>query len=48
MNWQNQTVLVTGGTGSFGKAFARFALDALRPGKLIIYSCDELGALIRE
>lgn len=35
-------ILVTGGTGSFGNAFVRYALDNLNPGRLIIYSRDEL------
>lgn len=39
----NKSVLVTGGTGSFGKAFVRTALDRY-PGirRLVIYSRDEL------
>lgn len=37
-----KTILVTGGTGSFGKAFSRFALDVLDPERLIIFSRDEL------
>ena len=41
-NWQEQVVLVTGGTGSFGKAFARYAIETLKPKKLILYSRDEL------
>ena len=35
-------VLVTGGTGSFGKAFIRYALDHLEPNRVIVYSRDEL------
>ena len=35
-------ILVTGGTGSFGKAFVRYARDHLDPRRLIIYSRDEL------
>jgi len=35
-------ILVTGGTGSFGKAFIRRALDTLDPHRLIIFSRDEL------
>lgn len=35
-------ILVTGGTGSFGKAFIRHALDKLDPRRLIIFSRDEL------
>lgn len=35
-------ILVTGGTGSFGKAFVRHALDHLNPRRLIIFSRDEL------
>ena len=42
MYWTNQVVLVTGGTGSFGKSFVRIMLDEYRPQKLIVYSRDEL------
>jgi len=42
MNWRDQAVLITGGTGSFGKAFTRFLLDSLQPKKIIIFSRDEL------
>lgn len=37
-----KSVLVTGGTGSFGKAFIRHALDELDIRRLAIYSRDEL------
>lgn len=36
-----KTVLVTGGTGSFGNAFTRYVLDNYEPKKIIIYSRDE-------
>ena len=36
------SILVTGGTGSFGKAFIRHALDNLDPRRLVIFSRDEL------
>jgi UDP-N-acetylglucosamine 4,6-dehydratase/5-epimerase len=35
-------ILVTGGTGSFGKTFIRYALDNLDPHRLIVFSRDEL------
>jgi UDP-N-acetylglucosamine 4,6-dehydratase/5-epimerase len=35
-------VLVTGGTGSFGKAFVKTALTEWRPRRLIVFSRDEL------
>jgi UDP-N-acetylglucosamine 4,6-dehydratase len=35
-------ILVTGGTGSFGRAFVRHALDQLNPRRLIVFSRDEL------
>jgi len=38
----NKTILITGGTGSFGKNFAKFLLDNFNPKKLIIFSRDEL------
>src|SRR5450631_300129 len=40
MNLKNQTVLVTGGTGSFGNKVAKY-LQGLSPKKIIIYSRDE-------
>ncbi len=42
MDWKNQTILVTGGTGSFGKKFVEIALQELDPRKIIIFSRDEL------
>src|SRR3989344_6246660 len=38
----NKTVLVTGGTGSFGSNFCRFLLKHAALKKLIIFSRDEL------
>ena len=37
-----KTILVTGGTGSFGKKFTRMVLDRYNVNKLIIFSRDEL------
>lgn len=37
----NKTILVTGGTGSFGKKFTQMVLDRYDPNKIIIYSRDE-------
>ena len=42
MNWKEKTVLVTGGTGSFGKKFIRLMLDEYQPKKIIVFSRDEL------
>src|SRR5258708_18527232 len=42
MNWAEQVVLVTGGTGSFGRKFIEVMLHEYRPQKLIIFSRDEL------
>ncbi|HUH96498.1 MAG TPA: UDP-N-acetylglucosamine 4,6-dehydratase (inverting) [Anaerolineales bacterium] len=42
MNWKEQVVLVTGGTGSFGKKFVEILLRDFEPKKVIIYSRDEL------
>jgi UDP-N-acetylglucosamine 4,6-dehydratase len=41
-NWQDQVILVTGGTGSFGKKFVELMLEEYHPAKLIVYSRDEL------
>jgi UDP-N-acetylglucosamine 4,6-dehydratase len=38
---KGKTVLVTGGTGSFGKAFIRRILDEYEPKKVIVFSRDE-------
>ena len=37
-----KSILITGGTGSFGKAFVRRVLDDYSPRRLIIFSRDEL------
>ena len=42
MDWSQKVVLVTGGTGSFGKQFTKVMLQDFHPKKLIIYSRDEL------
>ena len=41
MDWSEQIVLVTGGTGSFGKKFVEVMLRDFHPRKLIIFSRDE-------
>ena len=40
--FNNKTVLITGGTGSFGNAFVSSTLKFSKPKKLIIFSRDEL------
>ena len=42
IDWKSSSVLVTGGTGSFGKKFTEVVLTDLRPRRLIIFSRDEL------
>ncbi len=42
MDWKEQAILVTGGTGSFGRKFAAIMLQEFGPRKLIIFSRDEL------
>ena len=37
----DKTILLTGGTGSFGRCFARYMLEHYEPKKIIIYSRDE-------
>lgn len=41
MNWNEKVVLVTGGTGSFGKKFIEIMLKENPPAKLIVFSRDE-------
>src|SRR5262245_37898314 len=40
--FDDKSVLVTGGTGSFGRQFVRTVLERHRPRRLIVYSRDEL------
>ena len=40
--FDNKTILITGGTGSFGKQYVKSILQLYKPKKLIIYSRDEL------
>jgi UDP-N-acetylglucosamine 4,6-dehydratase/5-epimerase len=42
MDWKDKIVLVTGGTGSFGKKFVEIMLAEYHPAKLIVFSRDEL------
>lgn len=42
MNWTDKVVLITGGTGSFGKKFIEIMLHDFHPAKLIVFSRDEL------
>lgn len=37
-----KSILVTGGTGSFGRAFVRHVLDQYKPHRLVVFSRDEL------
>lgn len=38
---KDKTILITGGTGSFGKCFTKYVLTHYEPKKIIIYSRDE-------
>ncbi|ORU93553.1 MAG: UDP-N-acetylglucosamine 4,6-dehydratase (inverting) [Cycloclasticus sp. symbiont of Bathymodiolus heckerae] len=40
--FNNQTILITGGTGSFGNTFVPMTLEKYNPKKIIIYSRDEM------
>jgi len=42
MNWNEKVILVTGGTGSFGRKFVEMMLAEYHPAKLIVFSRDEL------
>jgi UDP-N-acetylglucosamine 4,6-dehydratase len=42
MDWTKQVILVTGGTGSFGRKFVEIMLREVHPAKLIVFSRDEL------
>lgn len=40
--FENKTILVTGGTGSFGNTFVPMTLEKYNPKKIIIFSRDEM------
>jgi len=40
--FNDKTILITGGTGSFGKVFIKILLKRYNPKKVIVYSRDEL------
>ncbi|MEY4590968.1 MAG: hypothetical protein RL497_3044 [Pseudomonadota bacterium] len=40
--FDDKVILITGGTGSFGKMYTRILLERYRPRKIIIFSRDEL------
>jgi UDP-N-acetylglucosamine 4,6-dehydratase len=42
MSFKNKSILITGGTGSFGKALIRKLLETYKPNKILIYSRDEV------
>ena len=44
----NKTILITGGTGSFGKCFTKYVLEHYNPKKIIIYSRDEFKQYIMQ
>ena len=42
INWSEKSVLVTGGTGSFGSKFVELMLERFQPKRLVVFSRDEL------
>ena len=40
--FNNKSILITGGTGSFGKNFTKLLLKKYKPKKIIIFSRDEM------
>ena len=42
MNWKTKTILLTGGTGSFGQKFTEIMLKKYKPRAIRIFSRDEL------
>ncbi len=44
----NKTILITGGTGSFGKCFTKYVLTHYQPKKIIIYSRDEFKQFLMQ
>ncbi|MED9904785.1 MAG: UDP-N-acetylglucosamine 4,6-dehydratase (inverting) [Lachnospiraceae bacterium] len=44
----DKAILITGGTGTFGKAFTKYVLNHYNPKKIIIYSRDEFKQFIMQ
>ncbi|MGO5069833.1 UDP-N-acetylglucosamine 4,6-dehydratase (inverting) [Roseburia faecis] len=44
----NKTILITGGTGSFGHQFVSYVLNNYKPKKIIIYSRDEYKQFVMD
>ncbi len=44
----DKSILITGGTGSFGKAFTKYVLENYSPRKIIIYSRDEFKQFLMQ
>ena len=44
----NKTILITGGTGSFGHHFVDYVLKHYNPKKIIIYSRDEYKQFVMD
>jgi UDP-N-acetylglucosamine 4,6-dehydratase len=42
MMLNDKSILITGGTGSFGRQFVRLALERFKPRRIVIFSRDEL------
>ena len=40
--FDNSSILVTGGTGSFGQSFVAYILKNFKPQRLIVFSRDEM------
>ena len=40
--FNKKNLIITDGTGSFGKAFVEYVLKNFKPNKVVIYSRDEL------
>ena len=46
--FENKTLMITGGTGSFGNQFVEYVLKHYQPKKIIIYSRDEYKQFIMQ
>lgn len=40
--FNDKSVMITGGTGSFGQAFVKVLLERYKPGRIVVFSRDEL------
>ena len=45
MSFSSNSILITGGTGSFGNVFLSMTLERFNPKRVVVYSRDEMKVI---